>query len=30
MYDYDSIGLIQPVERYTIKLIITKIRKGIL
>ena len=29
MYDYDSIGLMSPVERYTITLMITKISKGI-
>lgn len=28
MYDYNSIGLMPPVEKYTIKLIITKISKG--
>ena len=27
-YDYDSIGLMSPIEKYTIKLIITKISKG--
>ena len=27
-YDYDSIGIMQPIEKYTIKLIITKISKG--
>lgn len=28
MYDYDSIGLMPPVETYNIKLIITKISNG--
>ena len=28
MYDYDLIGIMSPVERYTIKLIITKISNG--